>query len=106
MAVPPLKPLVAGCVAGVLALAGCDAGRHAASEAQASTRVPAFKLDESRLPQVPGFAASDLDPGKGACADLDAYVNGKWKAANPIPADRTDWGLYEAMSERSLAVQH
>ena len=106
MAVPAIKPLATGCLLGVLALAGCDAGQHAASEAQASVTAPAFKLDESKLPQVAGFKASDLDPAKGACTDLDAYVNGKWKAANPIPADRTDWGLYEAMSERSLAVQH
>nr|WP_225876312.1 M13-type metalloendopeptidase [Lysobacter terrestris] len=90
----------------MLALAGCDAGRQAAPEAQAATTAPAFKLDEAKLPQVAGFLASDLDPAHGACADLDAYVNGKWKAANPIPSDRTDWGLYEAMSERSLAVQH
>jgi len=106
MAVPSMNPLAAACVLGVFALAGCDAGQHAAPEAQASTTAPAFKLDESKLPQVAGFKASDLDPSKGACADLDAYVNGKWKATNPIPADRTDWGLYEMMGERSLAVQH
>jgi len=106
MAVPSMKPLAAACVLGVLALAGCSAAQNAAPEAQASTTPVAFKLDESKLPQVAGFKASDLDPAKGACADLDAYVNGKWKAANPIPADRTDWGLYEMMGERSLAVQH
>ncbi|GAB3092219.1 M13 family metallopeptidase [Lysobacter terrae] len=106
MAVSTIKPLAAGCLLGMLALAGCDAGKHATAEAQASPTPPAFKLDEGKLPQVAGFHASDLDPAKSACADLDAYVNGKWKAANPIPADRTDWGLYEAMSERSLAVQH
>jgi len=106
MAVPSMNPLAAACVLGVFALAGCDAGQRAAPEAQASTTAPAFKLDESKLPQVAGFKASDLDPSKEACADLDAYVNGKWKATNPIPADRTDWGLYEMMGERSLAVQH
>ncbi|MFC5569386.1 M13 family metallopeptidase [Lysobacter yangpyeongensis] len=106
MAVPTIKPLAAGCLVGMLALAGCNAGKPATAEAQAATTPPAFALDESKLPQVAGFSANDLDAGKSACADLDAYVNGKWKAANPIPADRTDWGLYSAMSERSLAVQH
>jgi len=106
MSVPSIKPLAAGCILGVLALAGCNSGKQAAPQAQASATAPEFRLDESKLPQVAGFMASDLDPGKGACTDLDAYVNGKWKAANPIPADRTDWGLYEAISERSLAVQH
>jgi putative endopeptidase len=95
-----------GCLLGVLSLTGCDAGKQGGAPTQASTKAPGFKLDESKLPQVAGFMASDLDAGKGACTDLDAYVNGKWKAANPIPPDRTDWGLYEMMSERSLAVQH
>ena len=105
MAVLSKNPLAAACVLGVFMLAGCAAER-ATSEAQAATTAAAtFKLDESKLPQVAGFTASDLDPAKGACADLDAYVNGRWKAANPIPADRTDWGLYEMMGERSLAVQ-
>ncbi|MFC5577745.1 M13 family metallopeptidase [Lysobacter niabensis] len=106
MAVLSIKPLAAGCILGVLALAGCDAGKPAAPEAQASVTTPEFKLDESKLPQVAGFKASDLDPANGACTNLDAYVNGKWNAANPIPADRTSWGLYEMMGERSLAVQH
>ncbi|KQY52636.1 M13-type metalloendopeptidase [Lysobacter sp. Root494] len=106
MSVPSIKPLAAGWILGVLALTACDAGKPTASQAQASTGAMAFRLDESKLPQVAGFKASDLDANTGACSDLDAYVNGKWKAANPIPSDRTDWGLYEMMSERSLAVQH
>ena len=93
MAVPSIKPLAAGCILGALALASCDAGKPVASQAQASVGPAGFRLDESKLPQVPGFKASDLDAGASACSDLDAYVNGKWKAANPIPADRTDWGL-------------
>jgi len=106
MAVPSIKPLAAGCILGVLALTACDAGKPTASQAQASTGPAPFRLDESRLPQVANFAVGDLDPAKGPCVDLDAYVNGKWKAANPIPADRTSWGAYQAMGERSLAVQH
>ena len=39
------------------------------------------------------------------CQDLNAHVNGKWLAANPVPADKTTWGSFEMLGERSLAVQ-
>ncbi len=88
------------------ALAACqkpagnaDAGDTAKAEA------PAYTLDESKLPPVNRFQASDLDPGKSACSDLNGYVNGKWVAANPIPGDRSSWGAFEMLAERSLAVQ-
>ncbi|MCD7099727.1 M13-type metalloendopeptidase [Stenotrophomonas sp. MMGLT7] len=48
----------------------------------------------------------DLDPSVSACTDLNAFVNGKWLAANPVPADRTTWGSFEILGERSLAIQH
>ncbi|MGH8499275.1 MAG: M13 family metallopeptidase, partial [Methylococcales bacterium] len=37
--------------------------------------------------------------------DLNKHVNGKWLAANPVPNDRTTWGSFEMLGERSLAVQ-
>ena len=33
-------------------------------------------------------------------------MNSKWLAANPVPADRTTWGAFPALGERSLHVQH
>ncbi|MCF7222714.1 M13 family metallopeptidase [Marilutibacter chinensis] len=62
-------------------------------------------LDESKLPPVNRFLASDLDTSKDACTDFGGYVNGKWLAANEIPGDRTSWGAFEMLAERSLAVQ-
>lgn len=35
------------------------------------------------------FAVSDLDPSIAACQDFNGFVNAKWVAANPIPADET-----------------
>jgi putative endopeptidase len=52
------------------------------------------------------FDVSELDAKVSACADFNAYANGKWIAANPIPADKTRWGAFDALREESLAAQH
>ncbi|GAB2621083.1 M13-type metalloendopeptidase [Lysobacter erysipheiresistens] len=65
----------------------------------------ALTLDESKLPPVNRFQASDLDTSKNACVDFGGYVNGTWLAANEIPGDRTSWGAFEMLAERSIAVQ-
>jgi putative endopeptidase len=38
--------------------------------------------------------------------DFNAYVNASWIAANPIPPDRTRWGAFDALAEKSLNDQH
>jgi putative endopeptidase len=40
-----------------------------------------------------GFNKADLDSGVKPGDDFDAYVNGKWKAATPIPAKYPDYGV-------------
>ncbi|KWS03819.1 Metallopeptidase [Lysobacter capsici AZ78] len=92
------------------ALAACNkpetpapaAGTPAAKPAEAT----ALTLDESKLPQPVRFAVADLDPAKNACDNLGEYVNSRWFAANPIPGDRSSWGVSDVLAERSLAVQH
>ena len=73
----------------------------AAQPANAAT----LTLDESKLPGVNRFQLSDLDTSKDACTDFGGYVNGKWLAANTIPGDRTSWGAFEMLDERSQAIQ-
>ncbi len=88
------------------ALAGCQKpADKAAADAAAPADTAAYTLDETKLPGVNRFQASDLDASKNACADFGGYVNGKWQAANPIPGDRSSWGAFEMLAERSLAVQ-
>jgi len=93
-------------VAVVAALAGC-AKKEEAAKAEAATAAAesALKLDESKLPPVNHFTIGDLDSSKDACVDFGGYVNGKWLAANAIPGDRTSWGAFEMLAERSKAVQ-
>ncbi|TBR10188.1 MAG: peptidase, partial [Lysobacter sp.] len=90
-------------------LTGCPEKEAAAPQAAATASdAPAnaaFKIDESKLPPVNRFTKDDLDATKDACADFGSYVNGKWLAANAIPGDRTSWGAFEMLDERSNGVQ-
>ena len=78
---------------------GADASATPAADANALT------LDESTLPPVNRFSVDQLDKTKNACVDFGGYVNGTWLAANEIPGDRTSWGAFEMLDERSTAVQ-
>ncbi len=90
-------------IAGVVA--GCQRDATPAADADASAAAPAYTLDESTLPGVNRFQASDFDANGNACTDFGAYVNGTWLAANPVPGDRTSWGAFEMLDERSQAIQ-
>ncbi|WP_197427183.1 M13 family metallopeptidase [Noviluteimonas gilva] len=91
----------------VAALAACKPAEKAAGDTAAPGEgaAPKLTLDESKLPGVNSFQAADLDTSKNACTDFNGYVNSKWLAANPIPGDRTSWGAFEMLDERSTAVQ-
>ncbi|MGO1069418.1 M13 family metallopeptidase [Lysobacter sp. CA199] len=89
------------------ALSACAKPETPAPVANAPAARPAtgLQLDESKLPQPVRLAAADLDAGKNVCDNLGEYVNSRWFTANPIPADRSSWGVSAALSERALAVQ-
>jgi putative endopeptidase len=96
-------------VAVTLALAACAKKEEAAAPAPAAAapEAPAaLTLDESKLPTANRFQIADLDTSKNACTDFGGYANGKWLAANAIPSDRSTWGSFEVLGERSTAVQH
>ncbi len=93
------------------ALVGCKKNETPAAETAAPAPAAAvaateLKLDESKLPAYNSFQLSDLDTSLDACTAFGDYVNGKWLAANEIPADRTSWGAFTILDERSVAVQH
>ena len=92
-------------ITAVLAACQKPADTAAASDAAKADAAAAYTLDESKLPPFNHFTLADLDTGKAACADFAGHVNGKWLAANPIPGDRSSWGAFEMLAERSLAVQ-
>ncbi|MEO7065933.1 MAG: M13 family metallopeptidase [Rhodanobacter sp.] len=51
------------------------------------------------------FDVHELNTSINACNDFNGFVNAKWVAANPIPADRTRWGSFDALREGSMNVQ-
>ncbi len=85
------------------ALSACKKEEAAAPAAPAEA--PKLAIDMSKLPELPHFNPADLDPSVSICQDLNKHVNGKWLAANPVPSDKTTWGSFEMLGERSLAVQ-
>ncbi|HEY0333640.1 MAG TPA: M13 family metallopeptidase [Stenotrophomonas sp.] len=93
-------------VAIAASLSAC--GKHdapAAATADAPAATPKFDLSKIDVPSA-AFSIGELDPSIAACDDLNGFVNAKWLKANPVPADRTSWGSFEALGERSLAIQH
>lgn len=74
----------------------------AAPAAESANRTP----DTSITDALAVLNISELDPDIDACTDLNAFVNQRWIAANPIPADRTSWGAFDELSEKSLDNQH
>jgi putative endopeptidase len=51
------------------------------------------------------FDATDLDPNGDPRIDLDAFVNARWRARNPVPPDRSCWDSFAVLSERTLAIE-
>ncbi|MFT4198579.1 MAG: M13 family metallopeptidase [Pseudoxanthomonas sp.] len=82
-----------------LALGAC---KQAEPPAPAASAPP----PAASAPAKPSFDVSELDKGINACDDFNGFVNAKWVAANPIPADRTSWGAFSKLAEDSLDVQH
>jgi len=88
-----------------LAVAAVLAGTALTASAATKTAHAPSLIDVATLPQLPHFQPTDVDASKPICEDLNAHVNSKWLAANPVPADKTTWGSFEMLNERSLAVQ-
>jgi putative endopeptidase len=102
---PRLKPLALA-LSATFVLAACQKA-EAPAETAAAPEAPKLTVDLSQVAQQPiSFKAEDLDTSIEACQDFNGFVNSKWLAANPVPGDRTTWGAFPALGERSLQVQH
>jgi putative endopeptidase len=56
------------------------------------------------LPYRPSLDVSSMDKAVDPCVDFFRYSCGGWKRANPIPPDRTSWGVYAKLYEDNLAL--
>ena len=52
------------------------------------------------------FNVKELDTKVSPCDNLNQFVNEKWIATHPIPADKTRWGAFDELAEKSLDTQH
>jgi putative endopeptidase len=102
---PRLKPLALA-LSITVALAACQKPAEAPADT-AAAEAPKLSIDLSKVAQQPiSLQAADIDTTIQACQDFNGFVNSKWLAANPVPGDRTTWGAFAALGERSLQVQH
>jgi putative endopeptidase len=107
MTLRPIKPLALA-FSITVALAACQK-TEAPAEAgvEPAAAVAPLQVDFSQV-DAPAISlqAADVDTNIAACQDFNGFVNSKWLAANPVPADRTSWGAFAALGERSLHMQH
>jgi len=85
------------------ALSACKK-EEAAAPVVAAPAKPAIDLSALKTP-ISALNVADFDTSISACTDLNGLANSKWLAANPVPADRTTWGSFELLNERSLEIQ-
>ena len=83
----------------VAALAAC-ALPSSAVRAETTGNAPAS------LATPPPLDPANLDTSVKPGDDFFHYANGTWLKDNPIPADQTRWGSFNALEERNKAVLH
>lgn len=90
-----LKPLPLAFALSLASLAGVS---HAAQAPD--TRAPSEAPASSAV-----FDIHELDASVAPCADLNRFVNDKWIASHPIPADQGAWDIFTELAEKSRAIQ-
>ncbi len=100
--------LAAGVIA-ALTLAACQQGEQgeqeenavtATSEAVAEPKV-ASRENHDAAELGSGIDMSDFDTSVRPQDDLYAYANGKWVEKTELPADRSRWGTFHVLHEKS-----
>ena len=85
-----LLPVV--CAAVPLFLVGCAQDQSADTDADTASAMAGKSL---------GFDPAELDESVQPGDDFFAYVNGKWVAENEIPADRSRYGAFDMLRDKS-----
>jgi putative endopeptidase len=87
-----------------LVLSACKPGGEAARTATGDAKPGEAAPTSAELPPLAAFNVADIDTSRRACDNLSDFVNSKWLAANPVPGDKTSWGSFEMLNERSVAA--
>lgn len=92
-----------------LSVAGCgsqEPATDARTAANGASTAPAPSIDWTRVSTEPNrLHPAEINADIAACDDFNGHVNSRWLEANPVPADRTSWGSFELLGERSLEIQ-
>jgi putative endopeptidase len=54
--------------------------------------------------EVPVFDVNAIDKSADPCVDFYQYACGTWMKNNPIPADKSRWGRFDALYEHNLYI--
>jgi putative endopeptidase len=99
----PIRLVLASAIA--LSLAACSGSNEPPKTAEvAPPPAPAPLVLDLKTP-LSTLKVAELDANTPVCSDLNGFANNTWLAANPVPADRTSWGSFELLAERSLETQ-
>lgn len=99
----PIRLVLASAIA--LSLAACSGSNEPPKTAEAAPPpAPAPLVLDLKTP-LSTLKVAELDANTPVCSDLNGFANNTWLAANPVPADRTSWGSFELLAERSLETQ-
>jgi putative endopeptidase len=56
--------------------------------------------------KAPGFDLGSINRSIDPCTNFYRYACGGWMAANPIPADQSQWGRFSELQDRNRVVLH
>jgi putative endopeptidase len=90
--------------AGISAIALAAATAPALAQdapAQSNVAAPAASTAPTMTFGTWGVDTTQIDPALTPGDDFNAYVNARWMAANEIPADRTRYGAFDMLREKS-----
>jgi putative endopeptidase len=94
---------------GLVLACGCSHGPQGGSAPAAHPAAAPAAASATAVASTPGTAAApapfELSDQYNPCDDFYDYVNAKWTATHPIPADHSSWGAFDELQDKSLADQ-
>ena len=72
--------------------------------AQTAAPTPSTAESPAGAPRIGtfGFDTAGMDRSIAPAADFDGFASGRWKETTEIPADRSSWGMFHVLQDRSL----
>ena len=101
------KRLVLGTALAILAVAACNNSTPPVSETNDPTPTQTSKATEKTISQKGpelgtfGIQTADMNPNINPGDDFFEYVGGKWMDTFELPADRSSYGSFTVLAERS-----